>query len=273
MEWLWSTESIRALQRMATPALDVFMRGVSLLGSEYFYFAVLVALYWQGRRKLAIPLAFAVLFSLYVNFLLKAFSGVPRPWGANLRILETPEDLSFPSGHAQSVTTFFCTLTLLSRKPLSSALGAVLVPLVGISRVYLGVHYPGDVLFGTLFGAGFAFGSFRLFPVLVRKPLPFALLSLALPFFAPSPPALRASGALSGALFGYTLLGYIQPEEHPLSLQEYVWGAGTLLLLYLGGKMLPLPESGLLWVRYVLLTLYATFGYPALCQMVQRRSG
>lgn len=258
-----------ALQRGGTPFLDSVMRGLSFLGSEFFYFAVLVFLYWSGKRKLAISLACTVLVSLYVSFLLKDLFQVPRPSGVGLRILETPEDFSFPSGHAQSTAAFWFFLAFSLGKTPLFILGGVLVALVALSRLYLGVHYLEDVLFGALLGFGFALGFSRVFRIPVRRNIPFPLAlaflgsgSVVLFSGAPSPLAVKTAGSLSGALFGYTLALWSGLEEKRVPLATFLLGVGTLVLCYLGGKAVPVEHKLWLWGRYFALTLYATFLFP-----------
>jgi undecaprenyl-diphosphatase len=71
--------------------------------------------------------------------------------------LSTPESYTFPSGHAMLSTVFFLSLAMLiTRKPAARIAAAILAFFIGLSRIYLGVHYPTDVL------AGFAAGAFWL---------------------------------------------------------------------------------------------------------------
>ncbi len=279
MEWFRNPDLLLALQRHATPSLDAVMRGISFLGSEFFYFAALLLLYWSGKRRLAVHLACTVLLSLYVSFLLKAHFHIPRPAAAGLRILETTEDFSFPSGHAQSTASFWFFLALSSRKPSAFLLGGVIVFLVAFSRMYLGVHYLEDVLSGALFGFGLALGSVKLLPLVAPRKVPFpcalsllGLLSAILLVASPSPLAVKTSGALSGILLGYLLAQRSGLPERPFSLREYLPGAGTVVLVYLGGKVLPVPHEAWLWVRYLSLTFSATFLFPGLLHLLRRDS-
>ncbi|MFC1760215.1 phosphatase PAP2 family protein, partial [Candidatus Neomarinimicrobiota bacterium] len=61
---------------------------------------------------------------------------------------------SFPSGHAQGSTTLWLMLALLIRKKWINYLTAIMIILVSLSRLYLGVHYPIDILGGVLIGMG-----------------------------------------------------------------------------------------------------------------------
>lgn len=271
MAILHSVELILAVQRISSPFLDILFRGASFLGSEFFYFAVLVFLYWGKHRRLAFRLALLVLFSLYLNFLLKDFFQIPRPQGEGLRILEQPEDFSFPSGHAQSVTTFWFFLAFMMCKPWLYFLAGSLAVLVSLSRLYLGVHFLQDVLVGSFLGITLAFLGFLClqffsrwkFPRLYPLPLLFVAM-LLLFFYAPSPLGVKVAGSLSGVLFGYWFTGFVGIPEDSLSKRDWLVGVILLLLIYLGGKISPFSGHWWLFGRYFVLNFFATFGFPFL---------
>ena len=279
MNLLRSVELLLSLQSISSPLLDQVMRGISFLGEELFYLALLVFLYWRVSRKLSIRLAIVTLLSLYVNFLLKDFFALPRPAGTGLRILEETTDFSFPSGHAQSVTSCFFFLALYLKKPAFFILAGVLTFLVSFSRLYLGVHYLGDVLGGIALGFAFALGFWTLFKnhsskfssprfgLLVLIPASWALF-----FFASSHLGFVTAGALSGALAGYLLSLWIDLEERVFRTTTYLWGIGGLIALYLGGKIIDSPSYLWLFFRYFLLTIFASFGFPLLASLKEKQS-
>jgi membrane-associated phospholipid phosphatase len=83
----------------------------------------------------------------------------PRPQHPRVRVLVgTPSRLSFPSAHATSTTAAAVVFGALLRKPLVAAL----VPPMALSRMVLGVHYPTDVVAGSVLGAAVAVGARRL---------------------------------------------------------------------------------------------------------------
>lgn len=271
MAILHSMELVLAIQRISSPFLDILFRGASFLGSEFFYFAVLVFLYWGKHRRLAFRLALLVLFSLYLNFLLKDFFQIPRPQGEGLRILEKPEDFSFPSGHAQSVTTFWFFLALTVRKSWLYFLAGFLTVLVSLSRLYLGVHFLQDVLVGSLLGIALAFLGFRSLRFFSRwrfshrysLPLLFVVMFLLF-LYAPSPLGTKVAGSLSGVLFGYWFTDLVGIPEDSFSKRDWLVGVLLLLLIYLGGKILPFAGHWWLFGRYFVLNFFATFGFPFL---------
>jgi len=140
-----------AIHGRAFPALMVAMRLITMLGSEYFLVPLGAILVWRwerrGDRRAAYLLVAGSLSAEAVTQLLKAVIHRPRPelfFG-----LVPSETYSFPSGHAFVPVVYFGILAGILA-PGSRWRGAVVVlaALLGLSRVYLGYHYPSDVVAG-----------------------------------------------------------------------------------------------------------------------------
>jgi undecaprenyl-diphosphatase len=145
----------------ASPALTTVMRVFSIIGYQGLIAAfvlALVAFLLLRWRRAALWLAFSVGGALVLDLALKNAFHRPRPepfFGDSFR------DWSFPSGHALFSFCFYGVLAgLLSArlrspglKVLVWALAAALIAAIGLSRIYLGVHYPSDVLAGYLAAA------------------------------------------------------------------------------------------------------------------------
>lgn len=142
----------------ASPPLTSLMRGVTYLGSNEFLLAAggcaLVAFLWAGWRRAAAALAVTMAGAALLNFLLKLAFRRERP--DPFFDTPLPESYSFPSGHALLSFCFYGVLAavlaarLKGRRPRAAVWAAalLLVSLIGFSRLYLGVHYPSDVLAG-----------------------------------------------------------------------------------------------------------------------------
>ncbi|MCW0213802.1 MAG: phosphatase PAP2 family protein [Pseudonocardia sp.] len=103
--------------------------------------------------------AAAVAFAHGASIGVKRVVRRPRPDDPSVRVLVgTPSRLSFPSSHATSTTAAAVLYGGLLRRPL----GLVVVPLMALSRLVLGVHYPSDVAAGSALGAGVALVSRRV---------------------------------------------------------------------------------------------------------------
>ena len=144
--------------RAAAPGLTTLVQGITFFGSlKFFLPASLIAPYFMrrygyGAHALALFLAMGGGWAL--NELLKAWFQRPRPTSALLYQL----GLSFPSGHAMMSTAFYgCLAWLLHREYGRWGWATVLLTwagLIGLTRVYLHVHYFTDVLAGFAGGVG-----------------------------------------------------------------------------------------------------------------------
>ena len=109
---------------------------------------------WR-RPQLVAQVAVAVLAADLIALGLKQLSGRPRPFLVDPTpkpLLATPLDLSLPSGHA--ATSFAAATVLTLAHPRAGVPLFALAALIAWSRVYVGVHYPFDVLAGALLGVG-----------------------------------------------------------------------------------------------------------------------
>jgi membrane-associated phospholipid phosphatase len=141
----------------ASPQLTYSIRGITLLGSSVFLIGMSVVVGWRlagvGRRNAAVLLLLAVVGAQLLDEMLKLVFHRQRP--AAFFGYQDPASYSFPSGHAFSSSCFYGVLAAIvggrmdsRRRILVWATVAFLVLLIGFSRVYLGVHYPSDVLAG-----------------------------------------------------------------------------------------------------------------------------
>lgn len=143
---------LRAIAEWRTPFLDNLFLVLTKLGEEAIVIVAVAVLYWCVSKKTAYGLGFAYFFSgLAVNSL-KIGCRIDRPWilDPNFSAVEAAKahatSYSFPSGHTQSATALYGTLGLKTNNGWLKALFFSFIPIVGFSRMYLGVHTPADVL-------------------------------------------------------------------------------------------------------------------------------
>ncbi|UGQ12836.1 phosphatase PAP2 family protein [Yinghuangia sp. ASG 101] len=164
----WANRALPALSRSANRSRLWMVAGASMALSGGR----------SGRRAALRGLGSVALASTVTNVVVKSWTRRPRPVLDLVphvrRLPRQPWTSSFPSGHAASAAAFATGVALESRS--LGAAAAVLATGVAFSRVYTGVHYPGDVLAGAALGAGAAVLTLRWWP---RRPVVAA--------FAPQP--------------------------------------------------------------------------------------
>jgi membrane-associated phospholipid phosphatase len=152
---------------MGEPTLTAFMHVMSFIGSAGCYLPVLVVLFWCVSPRRAAPAVVVLAMSGALNTMLKLVFNAPRPFWTDQSITahEARSTFGMPSGHAQGSTVAYGLLGLHLRRTVVWALIVVVVVLVGVSRVYLGVHSLGQVVAGWLIGAGLLAAAYGFAPV------------------------------------------------------------------------------------------------------------
>lgn len=142
-------------QHLRTDMLTPFMKIVTFLGNGgwFWILCAVVLLAIPKTRKTGYAAVFSLIFGAIVtNLLLKNIVARPRPFAeieALIPLIAKPTDFSFPSGH--TTASFAVALVMFRMLPKKIGIPAVvLAALVAFSRLYLGVHYPTDVLVGFL---------------------------------------------------------------------------------------------------------------------------
>jgi membrane-associated phospholipid phosphatase len=162
---VWGHDTIRfdaairnGLHALASPALTYAFLGISWLGSSVFLLPFGAVVVWRlaarGRRRAAMLFVVAAVGGEALDATLKLAFHRPRP-EVFFRLAQ-PATYSFPSGHAMVSACFFGALAaiLTAREPSRAVRAAIwagaaaLSLAIGVSRIYLGMHYPSDVAGG-----------------------------------------------------------------------------------------------------------------------------
>lgn len=139
---------------LSNPFFNFLMPVLSRIGDGEVYFALAVLLLFSKKRQmktLGILLLAGLTVSYYAVGVLKVSIARPRPFLVlpDVLLLASEKTFSFPSNHASAA---FMAAVLLSSRFRKGVIFFTLAALIGISRIYIGVHWPTDVIGGALIG-------------------------------------------------------------------------------------------------------------------------
>ena len=263
------------LQSFRSPLLDALFTVVNATAEDNFITALAVVIFWCVDPLVGLRFLLPLLFSGYLNSALKDLFHTPRPTAEQVRFMAVPPDGSyaFPSGHTQNATVLWSYLAGHYRKKALVIAAAVMIPLVGLARIYRGAHWPVDVLGGMAIGIGLVWLALTLYRFWDRRSLSLPLweqlaLGVAVPLtlFAIYPKTSMQMGAALGMVTGFTLerryVGF--PVHVPLWKQivKVLIGLAVLFALQMGLSSL-FPAGHLFrFTRYALIGLWGTLGAP-----------
>jgi membrane-associated phospholipid phosphatase len=256
----WGIDLIQNIQGIQSPGLTAFVRSFTALGTGLLYVPALLLLFWCVDEKKGAGLGFIMILSTFVNGFFKELLRQPRPFALEPSVgLAFEPSYGIPSGHAQLSLCFALPLAIWAggsclalRRGGRAAIrcGAALFILgIAFSRLYLGVHFPTDILAGWLLGGALLGLWFllepRATPLLKAGGLRAALIAAAL--VAMGMNALYPLDRSLGGLFLGFGGGYALMREHfpfnaaagsvPVRLLRYALGLAGGALIYLGLKL------------------------------------
>jgi len=284
-------EIIQFIQSVHTPSLDSFFGFVTNLHDVGLYVAAFPLLYWlYDKRFTRYLLSVFLLGGVWASFGLKEFFGTSRPTEADgIRQLyaETGPGFAFPSGHAQGPMAFYGALALHFQKTWLIVVCGLLVFLIGFSRLYLGLHWPLDVLGGWLIALGLLYAFSQSSKIWIGDGISLRsqlIMAVAIPMAtllilrsAPWDAALAVSGEsykLTGAYMGFWVgailedryVGFNPRYGKPVFQALKVLGGLAFVMAIKEGLKPVLPDMAIFDVfRYGLIGLAGAYVVPAIC--------
>ncbi|MBW4648275.1 MAG: phosphatase PAP2 family protein [Kastovskya adunca ATA6-11-RM4] len=278
IEKLWSPEPIIAFQRFLGTGWERLFEGISLLGSIPAIAIVFALALWLSGRRLAYGLLGAILLATLTDLLIWNLVSLPRPSDPRITLyIKKPVVSSFPSGHTVTATMLWGSLAAFNKLPI--AVPIVIVLAMMPARLYLGVHYPGDLLGGVIIGTTLVVLYQRLWSKILPwfKSRPFRFfLTIGLAFPIGALPVIFLSdrgwevfGVALGAGIGMPLehwYVHYSPAQVPRSKQALKVGIGLGVLAILGTILYLTKDSSPVVnvVTLALAALWITFLAPAL---------
>lgn len=298
-------EVLYFFEQLRMPVLNEFMLLITRFGEETAFLAAALVVFWCVDKKSGYFLMSVGFAGTILNSVLKLICRVPRPWvlDENFTILEKAREAatgySFPSGHSQTAVGTFGSLVCIAKKKWLKTIFAVIAILVPVSRMYVGVHTPWDVLAGSALSLLLIFA---LRPMVLRKGdkamklliggmLLMSLGNLLYVELFPFPADMDAHNIASGVKNAYTMVGclagvavvYLGERKYVNFTTEAIWWAQiwkvvlgvSLVLLVKEGLRVPLEviltdAMAARAVRYFLIVVVAGFLWPMTFQWFSR---
>jgi membrane-associated phospholipid phosphatase len=276
MEWLTGYAVFHWITAWSNPPCDGFFRAVTDLGSPTAYYLAVAPLFWVVDRRKATALFLLLIISAYVNSYTKLLVHTTRPDPALARVLDVRPYLShsyaFPSGHTQGAVVFWSYLAWWVGRRWFTAIAMLAIALISFSRLYLGVHFPIDIIGGIVLGL-------TLLPLLKSLDRwadrdcytpPWAMAAIVAGTFAlavtGTPPLAMISGSATGFLLGASWLP--QRALTPTTPRQAVGIVALGLALQFGlasalGLITPY-DLPLVYVTVAVLWVFALWVYPRL---------
>jgi len=295
----WGLDCVRHVQSWASPPLTMLMQAITHFGSPAVYLLMLPLLYWCIDEKKCLQMGVVVLASAWINLALKFVLDQPRPFFAayDPSVGMVAEKLGgFPSGHAQNSLVKWMIVASWGKKRWLFAPAALLCLAIGFSRIYLGVHFPTDVIGGWLLGGLILCGYFLAGPRIESllaalgpraAMVACAALAFAMILYRPSTELLLPSGLILGLGAGYTLnrqrigftasalCGRTGVAKYLTLLARFALGmAGMFALILASGKVDSIFSESenyrlVVFFRYALLAFWVSAGAPWLFRLLR----
>ncbi len=277
---------------------------LNLFGEQIIYVMLLGIAYWCLNKEEGNIAVMLVMFSSFINILVKYAFGMPRPAPALRHNPEYAADQSygFPSGATQTATTFWGWALLRLKRWWVIIVGITFITVTALARMGLGLHFLGDVIGGIIVGVIIVVWAYFLVPYFLPrwKQAPryfqnwflpilalifffiyFIAYALGLPFF-PSENIAISMGVVVGFSVGIVLekqhVGFSMAVSKNTKVVRAIMGIIIALVLYytLSAVFALIPAIPLLdystrFIRYILVGFFGAFVIPFLFNYIEKR--
>ncbi len=257
-------EFLYILEKLRNPFLNKLFLAITSLGEETAFLVIGLVVFWCVSKRRGYYLMGVGFLGTIASQAMKIACRIPRPWvkDPNFTILEEAREAaagySFPSGHTQTAVGTFGAVAHSSRRSIVKWVSILLAAMVGISRMYIGVHTPQDVLVGAGISIVFIFALHplmlgkkdRTFPVLVGLSL-VSLVYLTVMECVSFPADIDSHNLESAMKNAYTLTGatvglavvYPLEKKYINFTESAVWWAQILKVILGLGIVLAVKEG------------------------------
>jgi hypothetical protein len=273
-------EILKFIQSFKNPILNIIFIVITMSTEVPVILVIASILYWCVNKNYGQRLLFALTGNIALNTGVKEFFKAPRPIGVegieSMRT-STATGYSFPSGHTQTGTTFWVSIMSIFKNKYLYVFGTIIFLSIGISRLYLGVHWPIDVLFGWIFGITFTLiCNYILTKVETNKKyryFNFIIIPMVIwIFIVNSVEYVKMMGLLSGYIVGYIIEKEYVNFNVDVSLKSkvfrYIFALASLGGVYLILKLV-MPSNYIGgYLRYFLLMVYVIALAPSIFEKI-----
>lgn len=262
-------EIIKFIQTFSNELLDKIFTIVTMFGEETLLVVFASIVFLSVDKKKGYKLIFTLASGTCINSLIKNIVKFERPIGVDGIIskrIETATGYSFPSGHTQASSTFWSSATIIFKRKWLYIFTPIIIILTALSRLYLGVHWPTDVIFGALIGLLWAMIIDKVFDYIEKNkaytiPIVASVLFCILAILFKESDFYKTSGLLLGLSIGYMIEDKYIDFSINMSLKNKIISYILLLggLLLIKGVLKLLFPTALIFniLRYFIVGLWA----------------
>ena len=273
---------LQAIQEIRSDILTFFFTTITMMAEEIYITLFLAIFYWCIDKVKAIRISYILLFNSVFNSVIKGIVKMTRPFELGVVTpirAETATGYSFPSGHTQTATSFWVGSMLVLKTRAIVILGTIMILLTAFSRMYLGVHWPMDVLGGIVFSLVFTYfaqetlnekGEMKEWLVIIS-----CIAMLIALCFNLDLAICKSIASFWGLCLGcYLEQKYVKFETKATSKQQVlkvIIGIVGILIIYIGmGKLLPQVKITKM-IKYASVLLWIIVGAPWIFSKMKRK--